>query len=66
MKLIESCLDGYIRIWNFDLGKLLQKINVIINEVKLKKILKSICLWDNDYVFVGYDGCYIFLVVIKK
>ena len=66
VKLIESCWDGYVRIWNFDSGKLLQKINVIINEVGLKRILNSICLWDNDYVFVGYDGAYIILVDIKN
>ena len=66
IKLIESCLDGYIRIWNFDSGKLLQKINVIINEEKLKKIINSICLWDNDYAFVGYDGGYIILIDIKN
>ena len=66
VNLIESCWDGYVRIWNFNSGKLLQKINVIINEEKLKKILNSICFWDNDYIFVGYDGAYIILVDIKN
>jgi len=63
VKLIESCCDGYVRIWNFDSGKLLQKINVVVENEKLKKILNCICLWDNDYIFVGYDGAYIILVI---
>ena len=66
VKLIESCWDGYVRIWNFDSGKLLQKIDVIIYEEKLKKLLTGLCLWDNDYAFVGYDGAYIILVDIKN
>ena len=66
VKLIESCWDGYVRIWNFDSGKLLQKIDVIANEKKYKKILNGLCLWDNDYVFVGYEGAYIILIDIKN
>ena len=66
MKLIESCWDGYVRIWNFDSGKLLKKINVVVENAELEKILNSICLWDNDYAFIGYDGAYIILVDIKN
>ena len=48
-ELIESCLDGNIRIWNFHSAVLLTKIK-INNEG-----LAGICLWDNDYLLVGTD-----------
>ena len=44
----------------------MKKINVDVENVKLKKILNSICLWDNDYAFVGYDEANIILVDIKN
>ena len=47
-KLIESCDDGYIRIWNFDEGTLLKKF-----KVKNKCYLYGICLLNDDYSFVG-------------
>ena len=47
--LIESCFDGYISIWNFHSGQ-------IINKIKICKWLTSLCLWDSDILFVGcYD-----------
>lgn len=49
VKLIESCFDGNISIWNFHSGHL-------INKIKISKWLTGICLWDNDNIFVGcYD-----------
>ena len=47
IKLIESCEDGKIRIWNFHTGTLLNKIK--INDSRLY----GICLWNNDYLFIG-------------
>ena len=47
IKLIESCIDGNIRVWNFHSGSLLNKINVNYNW------LYGLCLWNNNYIFVG-------------
>jgi len=47
IKLIESGFDGIIRIWNFHSGILLNKI--IINNFPLY----GICLWNNNYLFIG-------------
>lgn len=47
IKIIESCDDGKIRIWNFHSGELLKKINVS------NEYLYSISLWYNEYLFVG-------------
>ena len=56
IKLIESCGDVYIRIWNFHKGKLLKKIFVCDD------YLNCICLWDDNYAFVGCDNKLIYLV----
>ena len=47
-KLIETCDDGFIRVWNFDTGILLKKI-----QFENKLYLYGICLLNNDYLFVG-------------
>ena len=47
IKLIESSEDGNLRIWDFHSGNLLRKIYVNKNR------LYSICLWNNEYLFVG-------------
>ena len=47
IKIIESCDDGKIRIWNFHSGELLKKIKVSHD------YLYSISLWYNEYLFVG-------------
>ena len=46
IKLIESCNDGNIRIWNFHSGLLLKKIKADIT-------LNDICLWNYNSIFVG-------------
>ena len=50
IKLIETCTDGYIRIWDFHSGLLLNKIN-------LEKYAHpySLCLWDNQHLLVGCE-----------
>ena len=59
-ELIESSFSGHIRIWNFHTGELLNKIKV--NE----KSLISICLWNNEYLFVGCEDKTIKLIELKK
>ena len=48
IKLIESSEDGNIRIWNFHSGQLL-------NKIKVNRGLFGICLWNNEYIFVGCE-----------
>ena len=60
IKLIESCNDGIIRIWDFHSGLLLNKIN--INDYWLC----GMCLWNNDYIFVGCSDKTIKLVDLKN
>ena len=60
IKLIESCFDGNIRIWNFHACLLLNKIK-ISNEG-----LRGICLWNKDYLFVGCDDKSIKLIELKN
>ena len=59
VKLIVSCGDDYIRIWDFHLGILLKKIDC-------NDYLNCICLWNNKYAFVGCDNKIIKLVNLKK
>ena len=49
IKLIDGCDDGIIRIWNFHSGLLINKIE---SGKGLFKIF-SLCLWNNNYIFVG-------------
>ena len=58
IKLLGSCGDGYIRVWNFHSGGLIKKINC-------KDYLNCLCLWNNEYVFVGCDNKLIKLVNLK-
>ena len=56
IKLIESCFDWKIRIWDFHTGNFLNKINVC------KEWLRGICLWNKKYLFVGCDDKIIKLI----
>ena len=60
IKLIESCFDGNIRIWNFHSALLLKKIK-ISNEG-----LRGICLWNDSFLFIGCDDRTIKLIDIKN
>ena len=60
LKLIESCEDGHIRIWHFHSGSLLKKIKVTDD------ILNGICLYNNNYLFVGCDDNTIKLLDLKN
>ena len=60
IKLIESSYDGNIRIWNFHSGLMLNKINV--NDSRLF----SICLFNNNYLFVGCEDKTIKIIDLEK
>ena len=60
IKMIESCCDGNIRIWDFHSGKLLNRIKV------KNKLLKGICLWNNNFLFVGCEDSEIKLIELSK
>ena len=60
IKLIESCEDGNIRIWHFHSGMLLRKIKISIEN------LNGICLWNENYLFVGCDDNTIKLIDLKN
>ena len=58
--IISSSFDGYIRLWNFHTNKL-------INKIKIKSsILFEICLWKNDYLFVGCGNDELNLINLKN
>ncbi len=60
VKLIESCDDGYIRIWDFHSALLLKKIKAS------NKRLVEICMWNNDYIFVGCNDNTIKLIELNN
>ena len=60
LKLIASCSDGYIKIWNFHSGEILKLIKVF------GVFLHSICLINNNYLAVGCGDKTIKIVDINK
>jgi len=60
IELIESSDDGYIRIWNFHSALLLKKIKVT------NKRLVEICMWNNDYIFIGCNDKTIKLIELNN
>jgi hypothetical protein len=58
-KLIESSSDGFLRIWNFDTGKLLNRIN-------MNQKIYGVCLWNNNYLFLGCENHAMELIDINK
>ena len=60
IKLIDSCNDGNIRIWNFHSGLLINKIEVS------QRYLYGICLWNNNYLFVGCSDKTIKLIELNN
>ena len=59
LKLIESCYDGNVRIWNFYTSDLLIKIQISNNW------LYGICVWNDNYLFVGCSDKTIKLMELK-
>jgi len=60
VKLIDSSGDGFIRVWKFHGGILLNKISIGKYE------LRGICLWNSNYLFVGCTDNTIKLVEIAN
>ena len=60
VKLIESCNDGNIRIWNFHSAQLLNIIHIT------DKYLIGLCLWNNDYLLVGREDTIITIIDLNK
>ena len=60
VKIIFSCEEGFIRIFNFHNGIMLNKISVH-NEALL-----GICLWNKNYLYVGTKNKNIKIIDIKK
>ena len=61
IKLIDSCKDGVIRIWNFHSGLLLKKV-----KISKDYNLYGLCLWNKDYLFVGCEDKTIKLIELKS
>ena len=61
IRMIESSFDGHIRIWDFHSAILIKKIKITDNNWLL-----GICLWDDDYLFVGCGDKTIKLVNLKN
>ena len=59
IKLIESCADGFIRIWDFHNADLIGKIDC-------KNGLLGICIWNGDFLFTGCKDNTIKLIDIKN
>ena len=61
IKLFDSCFDGNIRIWDFHSGKLMNKIGICDNIWSI-----GMCLWDDNYLFVGCGDKSIKLIHLNK
>lgn len=60
VNLITSCYDGNIRIFNFFSG-------ILINKIKIDNhILFEICLWEDNYLFIGTGDNNIKLIDLKN
>ena len=58
-KIIETSYDGNIRMWNFHSGELLNKIKVS------NYALYGICVWNDDYIFIGCEDKTIKLIELN-
>ena len=59
IKLISSFESGYIIIWNFHNGD-------FMNKIKIGGLLYGICLWNDEYLFVGNGEHKIKLIDLKE
>ena len=62
LKLLDSCWgDDYIRIWDFHLGTLITQIRTF------GKNIKSLCVYDNNFILVGcYDHTMKLVDILNK
>ena len=63
VEIIDACYEGNIRIWNFNSGDLIMKIEKI-NDDFFK--ISTVCLWDEDYLYIGCNDKVIKLIEIKS
>ena len=61
IKMFESSFDGYLRIWDFHEGKLLDKIKICDNSW-----LFGLCLWDNEHLLIGCGDKSIKIMELKN
>ena len=59
VKIIFPCEEGFIRIFDFHKGIILNKINV-------NKALLGICLWNKKYLFIGTKNKSLDLIDLQK
>lgn len=59
IQIIGSCTSGYIVMWNFNTGELLK-------EIKISIALFGICLWNENYLFVGHSNGTIILIDLNN
>ena len=62
-ELIESCVDGFIRFWNFHTGTFLNKIDTSTDNFIG---IFGICLWNKKYLFTGCNNSEIKLIDLEK
>ena len=60
IRLIQSCTDGFIRIFNFHAGLLINKIKISNQE------LYGMCLWNDNYLAVGSEDKTIKIIEMKN
>ena len=60
LKIIGSCYDGFIRIWDFHTGDIL---NIIYTG---NKGLVGLCLWNDKYIFCGTKGKLLKIINLEK
>ena len=58
-RLIESSTAGYTRIWNFH-------TNILLRKIMSKDQPNSICLWNDEYLFVGCTKAKLRLLEIES
>ena len=66
IKFIVIGNDAYIRIFNFHTGEILKKLFIKNDNLLNYNMLYSICLWNNDYLFIGTSDKAIKLVDINN
>ena len=64
IKFIVIGNDAFIRIFNFHTGEILKKLYIKNDNLLNYNMLYSICLWNNDYLFIGTSDKAIKLVGI--
>ena len=62
-QIIESCIDGFIRIWGFHTSEFIIKIDASLDNFKG---IFGICLWNEKYLFAGCNNKEIEIIDLEK